>query len=74
MNAGYRVTTGGGDLKNLGRKEQTEGVILPARDYEDAAQIHGRPRIPAAFEKKAKKRRLLELAKERMMERPNGNT
>ena len=45
------------------------GVILPARDYEDAAQIHGRPRILAPFEKKARKQSALERAKQRIQER-----
>ena len=57
-------------MTDMGRTERAD-VILPARDYDDAAEIHGRPRIPAPFERQAKKQRLLDLAKQRLQERPN---
>ena len=50
---------------------EARGVILPAREYADAAEIHGRPRILAPFEKANRKRSLLERAKQRVQERPH---
>jgi hypothetical protein len=47
-----------------------EGVILPAREYEDAAQIHGRPRILAPFERETRKQSVLERAKRHIQETP----
>lgn len=52
------------------RDHQDKGVILPAREYEDAAEIHGRPRVLAPFEKAQRKQSVLERAKRRMEERP----
>jgi len=46
------------------------GTILPAREYEDAAEIHGRSRIPADFEKHARKQSVLQRARDRMHEQP----